>query len=432
MDRYADYLHMHRQRLFRLFSESGWIAVGSMVSVVGSLVLVRVLTEKLLPAEYGRLTLALTLGTLACQVAFAGSMPGIMRYYTLAAERDQLLGYFRASANAIMVSSGYAIGGGSLIAAGLYVCGASENWGVTLVAVFLSVLMSLNSTFNAIQNAARQRRIVALVGSVDAVLKIALVTGILIWVGNTAGSVLLAYILTLLIVLTLQAKCIKPLFSATVVMPGHAMHWRNEIWLYSKPYVYFNLFTWGQANSDRWALEMFAGTSEVGLYATLLQLGWAPIAMVTSLATTLLGPIIFARSGDARDAHRNAGVHRFSWQLTYLTLALTGLCVVAAWLFHSLLFALLVGKSYRQVSYLLPWMILAGGLFAASQVLGLKMQSELKTTEMIRPKIVSSMLGIGFNFVGVYWYGLPGVVGGMVCFSLVHMLWFAHLARRVS
>jgi len=410
----------------------GWILFGSVVSVVGSLVLVRVLTEYLPPSEYGRLTLTLTLGVLVCQVAFTGSMPGIMRFYALAAEKIQLSAYFRASWQMFLYGTGIALVLGGVLLVGLLAWGRGEMAGVTLVAVMFSILAGLNATLSSIQNAARQRQLVAFHGGLDAWLKIALAVLLMRWLDATALHVVVGYTLSMLLVLASQAFFIRRLIPEQSPDLAHCAHWRQQIWKYSRPFVVFNMFTWAQASSDRWALEMLVGTSEVGFYATLLQLGWAPISMLTGLATTLLGPILFARSGDAQDSARNQGVHRLSWQLTTMALALTGLGFIITWWLHSLLFNVLVAAEYREVSYLLPWMVLAGGLFSASQVLGLKMQSELKTHAMTWPKVVASLLGVSFSFGGSYLYGLPGVVGGMVCFSLVNFIWFARLAKRVA
>lgn len=404
--------------------------MGSVVSVLGSLVLVRVLTEYLPPAEYGRLTLALTLGVLVCQTAFTGSMPGIMRFYPLAAEKGQLSAYFRASWQMFYYGVGVAVALGAVLLAGQTIWGRAGLAGLSLLAVIFSILSSLNSTLSSIQNSARQRQVVALHGSADAWLKIGLAMMLLIWLDATAAYVIVGYILSMLLVLVSQFIFMRRLIPEQSPDMAHCADWRQQIWHYSRPFVVFNIFTWAQASSDRWALEMLVSTSDVGLYATLLQLGWAPISILTGLATTLVGPILFGRSGDAKDAARNDSVHRLSWQLTCLALALTAFGFLFVFLLHAQLFDFLVASKYREISYLLPWMVLAGGLFSASQVLGLKMLSELKTHDMMWPKVATSILGVLFSFSGAYLYGLPGVVGGMVCFSLANLLWFARLAQR--
>lgn len=424
-------IKQNRERIQRLSKEGSWILFGSVVSVLGSLVLVRVLTEYLPPAEYGRLTLSLTLGVLVCQVAFTGSMPGIMRFYALAAEKGQLSAYFRASWQMFLYGAGIALVLGGLLLGGLTISNQMDMIGLAFAAVLLSMLLSLNATLSAIQNAARQRQIVAFHSGIDAWLKIAAAVLLIMWLGATAVHVIAGYIVSIIIVITSQCFLMRRMISMSSPEEALCINWRQQIWKYSKPFVVFNIFTWAQASSDRWALEMLVSTSDVGLYATLLQLGWAPISILTGLVTTLVGPILFGRSGDTLNATRNRSVHRLAWQLTYVALTLTAIGFLVTWFLHAWFFKILVSSKYREVSYLLPWMVLAGGLFSASQVLGLKMLSELKTNEMIWPKIVTSLFGVFFSFGGAYLFGLSGVVGGILCFSLSNLLWFARLSRRV-
>ena len=70
----------NRDRVLRLFKEGTWIAIGQLVSIVGSIVLVRVITEYLEPARYGELALGLTVGGFINQVVMGGVAGGIGRF----------------------------------------------------------------------------------------------------------------------------------------------------------------------------------------------------------------------------------------------------------------------------------------------------------------------------------------------------------------
>ena len=64
-------------RAYRLAKEGSWILSGQISSVIGSLVLVRVLTEYLEPSEYGYLALGLTFASLVNQLVMVGLIAGI-------------------------------------------------------------------------------------------------------------------------------------------------------------------------------------------------------------------------------------------------------------------------------------------------------------------------------------------------------------------
>ncbi len=185
-----------------------------------------------------------------------------------------------------------------------------------------------------------------------------------------------------------------------------------------------------QQASDRWALAGFHGPETVGLYAVLSQLGYAPAATITAMTLTFLAPILYQHSGDASDAVRNAKVKGLVWRITFASLAVTVVGVLIALLTHVWLFRTLVSADYWEASQFLPWMVMAGGVFAAGQILALMMMSELRTRQMATAKIVTALLGVVFNSYGAIVGGLAGVVAAMVAYSLIHLGWMIWLACR--
>ena len=64
------------QKYKHLFKESSWILIGQIATIIGSLVLVRVLTEYLDPVDYGILALGMTIAGLMNQVVTGASLKG--------------------------------------------------------------------------------------------------------------------------------------------------------------------------------------------------------------------------------------------------------------------------------------------------------------------------------------------------------------------
>ena len=156
------------------------------------------------------------------------------------------------------------------------------------------------------------------------------------------------------------------------------------------------------------------------------------MSMATEMAMQFFAPIFYQRAGDASDSRRNANVTNLSWRLTNLALGGTCAAFLLAFLFHTQIFRIFVAKEYASVSHLLPWMMLAGGLFAAGQTISLNLMSQMKTRIMTVAKIVTALLGVILNFAGAYWYGTMGIVIASVMFSILYFLWMVLLSKATG
>lgn len=416
-------------RVRRLAKEGSWVVAGQIASVVGAIVLVRVLTEYLNPEQYGQLALGLTLAGLVNQVVMGGVTNGISRFYSIAAEANDLRGYLRASRKLLGYATAAVVAIALVLMVGLRLLGYSQWMGLAAAASVFSLLSGYNSSLNGLQNAARQRAIAAFHGGLDAWLKILLAVGLILWLGASSTAVVIGYGCSSLLVILSQLFFLRRTIPLQLRQPDRHRSWCSPMWRYSWPFSVFGIFTWMQLVSDRWSLQAFAATTEVGMYTVLFQLGYRPIAMLMGMVTAFLGPILYQRSGDATDPLRNENVHRLIWRITMIALVTTGFAFLVALMMHEWIFRILVASGYRSISYLLPWVVLAGGVFAAGQMISLKLMSEMKTKAMTSAKVVTALMGVVFNITGATLAGLPGVVAALVAFSVIYLVWMALLGQ---
>lgn len=428
----SSYYQMHKARIHRLSAEGSWVFIGQIASVIGALALVRVLTEYLNPEQYGELALGLTLAGLVNQTIFGGVTAGIGRYYSIAAEKQDLNSYLIATRYLLTYATVVVLAISFLLMTGIYWLGYSQLIGLSVAALVFSIVSAYNGALGSIQNAARQRAVVAFHGGLDAWLKIVLVVGALLLLGTTSTTVVIGYTCSSLLVTVSQLFFLRrtiPERHASI--PNH-QRWMPQMWAYSLPFSTFGIFTWMHQISDRWALQAFATSNDVGQFAVLFQLGYTPITIVTGMAMSFLGPILYQRSGDATNPVRNANVHHLGWRLSQISVLASLLGFTITFTLHEQLFGLLVASDYRQSSWLLPWVVLAGGLFAAGQMLALKLMSEMKPSSMAIAKIVTALVGVLLNILGAALAGVQGVVGMLVVFSVIYFVWMAILARRLN
>lgn len=426
-------LHSNKPRIIRLGKEGSWIFAGQIASIIGALMLVRVLTECLEPAEYGQLALGLTIAGFVNQVIMGGIAHGIYRYYSIATEKGDLWSYLRA-AKRLMGYATIGLAAVSLVLiVALLVLGHSRWLSLSVTVLIFSFLSGVNSALSSIQNAARQRAIVAIHSGLDAWLKVGLVIGVVQWLGANSTSVMISYVVGAFLVSASQFYFLKRFLqrqSRGVMLTGD-QDWGRLMWSFSWPFSASGIFTWFQQVSDRWALQALATMRDVGQYTVLFQLGYVPIGVVFSgLMTGLLAPILYQQSGDATDRSRNASAHRTAWRIVGASLAATVFGFIMTLFFHDWLFRALVAADYRSLSMYLPWVVMAGGLFATGQMLSLKLMSEVRVITLLWVKAGTSFLGVAANILGAWLFGMAGVVVGLLIFSFVYLIWMSSLARH--
>lgn len=414
----------------RLAKEGSWIIAGQLAAVVGALTLVRVLTEHLTPEQYGQLALGLTVAGLVNQTVTGGITTAAGRFYSIAAERQDIATYLLHCRRLMGYATAAVVAIGALLIGGLLAF-AHTGWvALAAAALALAIFNSYSTALNSIQNAARQRAAAAIHGGLDAWLKIAFAVLAIIWLGSSSASVVLGYVLSSSLICGSQFLFLRRSLGRQTPGAEPETDWLAKMWAYAWPFSIWGLFSWAQQVSDRWALQTFGSTEDVGLYAVVFQLGYSPIGLVAGMVVTFLGPILYQRSGNATDGLRNESVHRLAWRITGVALATTLLGFFAALVLHGWMFDLLVASRYRAASPMLPWMVLAGGIFAAGQMLALKLLAEMRSAAMTVAKIATAILGILLNLYGAAHFGAEGVVAALIACSVVYFIWMAWLARR--
>ena len=409
------------------------ITIGQAFSFVGSLVLVRILTEYLTPEQYGKLALALTISALVNQVVVGGIKNGIMRYYPIAVSKKSFSSYYIASKHIYLFSLIILAIIGALLLITIKILDLKSWFNITLIALLYSLFIGANSVMIDVHNAARNRIVYAIHTGAESWLKIFYVILLVEFLNPNSKIIIIGYLMAVAsITLSLFLNTNK-LFRAHFQEYEHkddVKKWRDDIWKYSWPFCAWGIFTWIHQVSDRWILEGLISTEAVGKYVVVYQLGYSPIIILPGVLVTIIAPILFERTGDASNSKDNESVHNVTWRITFLTLFITIIAVLVSLRLEELLFSLLVAEEYRSISYLLPWVILAGGVFASGQVLSLKIMSELRSKSMLSVKIVTAAIGVIANYILTMIFGLNGMIVGLNIFSVVYFMWIGYIAYK--
>lgn len=402
----------------RLGSEAGWVFGGQLLSLVGTLVGVRILTEYLSPSVYGVLGLSLTIVALYTEVIIGGLVGAFTRFYSIASRAKDVRGYVRGVRTLLLVAVAIAIF--LLLAISPFLISGFEGvtFTIGLVVATFAILFGINATLNAVLNGARRRSLVALNSVVDAWLKIGLAVLAIHWFGSSATSVLTAYAASLTLVLLHQVYRVSQLRDSG--SESEQRRWTREMFLFAWPASVWGIFTWAQLVVDRWSLQFFYTTTEVGLYATVLQLGYFPMSLFMGMLGTFFTPIVFSKTDDQSKLMDKS--QDVIWQRVFvLGVTATILIALIAWGLKGWVFALFTAEAFRGMSVYLPAMVLAGGLYGTASLLQVRLMSHMRMMQLAKIMVTSALIGVLLTLWLASEFGVYGVVLAKVLFAVFYL-----------
>lgn len=391
------------------------------------------MTDLLSPSEYGRLALGMTVGLLVQQAAFGAPAAASLRFFAHAREEGSVKGYLLALRRLVLAIT-FALSGLVLIAAiGLTAVGASDWTALLVASSALAVFAGVDACLDSVQTAARQRIVVAFHDGLGAWLRYPVALVLLLILGRTGTVALIGFMVSSVLVLASQLWFFRRRILVLVgkddaTGDAEARQWASRMYRYSWPVATWGAFTWLQMSSDRWALQVFGSTKEVGLYNAVYQIGYLPIAFLSAALVQFVSPIVYAMAGDANDRLRLAAARRLVGRLAWATVGLTVVAGVATLGLRGPITNVLLAPEFRANDDVLPLLVVSGGLFAAGQVAALSVTLHLDMRRLIAPKIVTAFAGVVFNIAGAAIMGTQGVAWASLAFSMTFFGWTSRVA----
>ncbi len=420
-------------RFRRVGFEALAVGSGQAAAALGSLVGVRLLTDAIPPREYGLLALAMTIGTLGLQVLLAPLTTSALRFFAPAQEAGDLRGFLDAVKRLVLASAGIVLLLALITVAVMFAASKSYWIALTAASFVYTLFMGMSAVCDGLQNAARHRIVASAHSALGPWLRFLIAVGLVHLTARATGAVAMTgYAIATAAVFLSQFWFVRrQIVSLAAGVAIDEKRWEKAILSYGSPFAAWGIFTWAQLASDRWALGTFATAKEVGYYAVVYQLGFFPILTASMLIGQVLMPILYARAGDATDRARVEGAVRLNAWMAALMLGLTVAGAALAALLHPLIGRLLLAPEYRVVTHYLPWMVVAGGLYATGQVASIFFMISNRSAALVPPKIVTAILGIALCFAGAKWYGIAGVIGALIVFGAVYCVWVSLAATRM-
>ena len=432
---------MSGERIFRFAPEALWVLIGQIASVIASLIAVKVLSNLLSQAEYGKLALASTLINFVTTNIFGPFGQGFMRFWSIGKGRGNLDVFYRLSNRFIMCIGVFAVFAAVITSLFLFLTKHTEWAVLTLLSLVLGTISGMIGMRTSIWNAMRQRRKIALVSIFDGFSKPLLAAIFIFLTVRTVNIVLIAYLSgAFLIFFVVNRIYVKNTGVGLYEYPFakndnlFRSSLAKEIISYSWPFAVWAVFGWIHSFCDRWVLNALFGLEVVAGFAIVSQLASCPLGFGSGFLCNLFTPIAFQRAGKLTDSLLVNSAVRILKVMTAIYVAGLIVVVVLFSLFHRQLVLLVSNRAFAEYSYLLPGLTLAWGLFFLGQTLTTLGLLYNKPQVYIYPKIVVSLIALGGVFYFALKFGVKGVVWGLGLANLVYAVWcagiFVYLKNR--
>ncbi len=126
----------------------------------------------------------------------------------------------------------------------------------------------------------------------------------------------------------------------------------------------------------------------------------------------------------------NQRAHNYLRKWMFLVVLGSVLAIALAWVGHPWLAHILLGEQYRNVSYLMPWIVGGYALLILSHVANRVCYANEATQSILLIELVGSVLAIVIGFICIEWAGLKGAAVAISLYYGVQLIMSFRLARH--
>lgn len=382
------------------------VALTQIISAACQLLIIKLIAGELSTSEYGTLSLFLTFTILANQVCFVGTTSASGRFYIKSLNENFIEKFYSSLLVVFLVNCLVAIFLGTLLSF-LF----SIELIITIKMILIVLFEASYQIFNSISNAKDKRKLVLFHVSFYYLLR-TLILILIIYFFNTQNfnfeSAIDAFLISVLLTFTIQyLPKYRLIFS--IIKIDFRKYYKN-IFKYIFPFYIFGFITFLNQGVDKWFIKFFLDDSYVGIYTLFFQFGFSPIILIATSFTTYLAPIYYNLQ-ENKDENKINDLKR---NFFIFILIGTVIAVFLSYLFRDFLITIIGNDSYYEYSYLLPFFVLAGSIFSATQLLNLEFFTKMDTKGYAIMNLINAFILISLFSTGLYFFDLIGAVIALV------------------
>jgi O-antigen/teichoic acid export membrane protein len=400
--------------------EASWVAIGQIAAAAGALLAIKVCTNVLDPAEFGRFSAVLAIAGLGQACFFGPVSQSATRFLSVAREQDMLAAYW------FSLIKLYLLGAFAAITCGLVLTLSGLGHLLPMPApliVLYTLAVGLQTIQLAAINAARLRKWVAGLQIADALLRPTLVLAVAFLAAHSSSDVISSYILTSTIIIAASgflamsvghnlrlplSQTLRALASNTLV---------GQMSSFTLLFVIFGVLGAVGSHGERLLLIDFVSWSDIGIYALLMQLAMAPYLVMTNLINQYYLPVVF--HSDPLASSKLGRSYQYYLAINVLGVLAIAVCVAALGRWIVPLFS---NTAFLGHEHLLWYLALSAGVFNLGQQLVLPGMRENRLSVYLPSKMLHSVALLCLALLLVPKWGITGMALASMTSAVVYTL----------
>jgi O-antigen/teichoic acid export membrane protein len=375
---------------------------GQALPALAAFITVPIYTHLFSPDQYGNYALAVAAADFLLLGTAVGFGQAAVRFYSTYQLKSSLSSYFSVLFSSVglitlataAASAGFLLVFGSLIPSDLY----PLFWAALALFVVSACVSTLMDVLRG-QEKSRWYTIFSICQAYGGIIfGVILVLGFGMGIGGLIWGQTLGYLLSIVPLVWFTTRSVT-------IRPAHLNRSDfKQLWAFALPFTIGNIAFWSLNLSDRYFVEMFRGSYDVGLYSVANKISWRSVQLLVHLFFLAPAPII-SRLWEERGRQATEEALTSFTRMFFLMIipAVVGLAVVAAPLMR-----LLADEAYF-VGYPAIWLVACASMALGLSDLGSSGSMVANRTRLIaRNQIVAAIVNLILNLILIPILGFMG------------------------
>lgn len=384
-------------------------------TLVGGLLLIKLLAVSLSTHDYGYYALITSIIALVLMFPFSALMQGVSRYVSIYQKRLEYKSFFTSTILGFLSLSMIYV----LLALSLNIfISLDDNWNdIYMPIVFLTLLEVLKVFYRTVNNANRERKNLFLSVLSEFTIKLTIIGSVYLLGYVNIKTILYVFILANFTSILIMLYKNKAYFDISSVNVKKSKIFFLRVWIFSSPLVIWSIFGWLRDMSNRWYLDYFLDKEQVALFVMLSSISMiAPTALLGIIGGYFM-PIIYQKENQHRGYTRD-----FLYKLLPIVLMIFSFSFVITYIFKNEIILIIADEKYLSISWMLPWMYLVFCLYTLSMMATYELFAHKQTKKLILSSIIPGVISLFFGYFLIKQYGIEGALYNYIITYLSYTL----------